>query len=74
VVDWSAWLEDDTIATSTWEVPTGITKDSDDKTDSTATIWVSGGVVTKTYSLVNRITTAGGRTADKTVKFKITDK
>lgn len=70
-VDWSARLGTDTIATSTWIVPAGITKDSDDHTATTATIWLSSGVLGATYEIQNRITTVGLRTMDQTIKLKI---
>lgn len=71
VRDWSAALGDDTIATSVWTVPTGLTKDSDTNTTTTATIWLSGGTLGANYEVLNRITTAGGRTFDKTLRFRI---
>ena len=70
-VDWSARLDGDTIASSTWEVPTGLTKDSDTSDDDSTTIWLSGGTLGDNYTLVNRITTAGGRTFDQSVKLKV---
>ena len=73
-VDWSDWLDSDTIASVTWVVPTGITKDSDTKTTTTATIWLSGGTVGTNYSIVCRITTAGGRTDDRTFVVKCKDR
>jgi len=66
-IDWSAWLGSDTIATSTWSVPTGITRDSDTNTTTRATIWLSGGTAGQTYQLTNTITTAGGRTDQRTI-------
>ena len=65
--DWEDWLGTDTISTSSWTVPTGITKDSDTNTTTTATIWLSGGTAGTSYTLVNRIVTAGGRTEDRTI-------
>jgi hypothetical protein len=71
-IDWAAqWLSGDTIQTSTWIVPSGITKVTDTSTTTTATIWLSGGTVGTTYEVTNRITTAGGRTQDQTLVFKI---
>lgn len=70
-LDWSARLDEDTIVTSTWVVPTGITKDSDTNTTDTTTIWLSGGTTGEAYTLANRITTVGGRTMDQSVKIKI---
>jgi hypothetical protein len=62
MLDWSAWLGSDTITTSTWTVlPTGITKDSDSKTATTTTVWLSGGVIDAEYRITNLIETVGGR-------------
>lgn len=67
--DWAAddedWLDGDTISASAWTVPDGITKDSDTHTSTTTTIWLSGGTAGSSYKLTNQITTAGGRTANK---------
>ena len=56
--DWAAELDADTISTSEWALDTGITKDSDTNTDTTATAWISGGTEGKTYKVVNTIVTA----------------
>lgn len=74
VRDWTALLDGDTIATSTWVVPTGITKNSDTHTATAATIWLSGGTLDTNYDVVNRITTTGGRTFDTTLLFMIRTK
>lgn len=67
-VDWSAWLEDgDTIDQSTWDVPDGLTADSDSFTDSRAVVWLSGGEAGRTYEVVNHIVTAGGREDERTL-------
>lgn len=72
IIDWSARLGDsDTISTSTWTFPSGITKDSDSNTTTTTTAWVSGGTIGETYEILNRVTTTGGRTYDQTVKLKV---
>ena len=70
-VDWSSWLGSDTISTSTWTVPTGITKDSDTKTTTTATIWLSGGVIDQDYLPINHIVTAGLRTEDRSILIRV---
>ena len=64
---YSSWLGTDTIATSTWTVPSGLTKDSDTSTDTTTTVWLSGGTENRDYEVVNTIVTAAGRTRDKTI-------
>ena len=73
-IDWTLRLAGDTISTSTWTVPAGITKDSDSNTTTAATVWLSGGTLGETYELLNRIVTAGARTMDQTVKIKIKSK
>lgn len=73
-IDWSSFLGVDTIASSTWIVPTGITKNSDTNTTTTSTIWLSSGTAGQTYELTNRITTAGGRTDDRTVTIAVLEK
>lgn len=68
-INWVTWLGTDTISSSTWTVPTGITKDSDTSTTTTTTIWLSGGTDGTDYELVNRIVTAAGRTEDRTIRI-----
>ena len=73
-IDWSAWLGTDTIATATWTVPTGITKVTDSASTTVATIWLSGGTAGAQYDLLCRITTAGGRTDDRTISIYAREK
>lgn len=69
-IDWSAWLDGDTIATSTWVAEDGITIDSDTNTATTAVVWLSGGTLGMTYRITNHIVTAGGREDDRTITVK----
>ncbi len=77
-IDWSATLAqsdpDDTIATSSWAADNGLIVDSDSKTDTIATVWVSAGNRGTIASLVNTITTTGGRTYQRTIHLTMTDK
>jgi hypothetical protein len=73
-IDWAAWLGTDTIATATWTVPTGITKVTDSASTTVATIWLSGGTAGAQYDLLCRITTAGGRTDDRTISIYAREK
>lgn len=74
-VNWLAWLgSSDTIATSVWIVPSGIVKDSDTNTTTTATIWLSSGEDGADYEIVNRITTASGREDDRTITIQVRSK
>lgn len=70
-IDWSDWLSSDTISTSTWTVPDGLTKDSDTKTTTTTTIWLSGGTAGADYTVINRIVTAGARTEERSIFIKV---
>jgi hypothetical protein len=56
--DWSTYLDAETIVTSSWAVPAGITEDSDSKTATTTTVWLSGGTLAATYTITNTITTS----------------
>lgn len=76
--NWDAnnWLANisDTIATSVWAVPDGITQDSETETATTTTIWLSGGTLGQQYTIVNTITTTGGRTNQRSFVVDIVDK
>ena len=69
--DWTVELGGDTINTSTWTVESGLTKDSDTKTSTAATIWLSSGTLGKVYKIANKIVTAGSRTFEQTWFIKI---
>jgi hypothetical protein len=69
--DWSEWLGTDTISTSAFTLTSGLTKDSDSKTTTTTTIWLSGGTSGSTYLVTNRIVTAGGRTEDRSIMIEV---
>lgn len=73
-VDWTSWLGSDTISTSEWIVPNGITYEADTFTDTSATVWLSGGSLGSSYEVVNRITTVAGRIDDRTIIIKIRQK
>lgn len=70
-IDWTARLAGDTIQTSLWIVPVGLTKGAESNTNTATTVWLTGGTINTDPQVTNRITTAGGRTMDQTVKLKI---
>jgi len=76
--DWSAWLQtSETIATSEWIVPVGITESvspAPSNTTTVATIWLEGGTLGFTYLITNRITTNQGRTDDRTFRIVVVDR
>ena len=74
--DWTAWLDDvaDTIATRQVVVPSGITLDSSSIAGKKVIAWLSGGTAGQTYQITCRITTAGGRTDDRSIFVKIKER
>jgi hypothetical protein len=79
-------LQSETISTSTWIVPTGITKDSDaiagaitlrsvtyDASNITS-ITLSSGTAGVDYDLVNQIVTSGSRTIERTITILCRDR
>jgi hypothetical protein len=74
VFDWSTYLGTDTISTSSWSVtPSGltITSPAATNTTTTATVWASSGTVGVIYILTNHITTAGGRTEERSFEIQV---
>ncbi|MBA4182324.1 MAG: hypothetical protein C0506_17210 [Anaerolinea sp.] len=69
--DWSAWLDTDTITTSTWTLPDGITSYAESNTTTGATIWLSGGTSGTDYLVTNQITTTGGRIEQRSLKIQV---
>jgi hypothetical protein len=75
-IDWTDYLasNQDTIESSTWEVPAGLTEEDDSHTNDHTFVWLSGGTVGSTYAVTNRIETAGGRTEDETIYILIEER
>lgn len=73
-VDWGTRIAGDTISTSTWTVQTGLTKESSPpatNTTTVATVWLSGGTDGVHYTVTNRITTAAGRTLERSFVVQV---
>lgn len=70
-IDYSDWLDGDTISASAWTVPDGITNYSSSNDTTTATIWLSSGTHGQDYTLTNQITTAGGRIKQQSFVVKV---
>jgi hypothetical protein len=70
------WLQGDTIKTSIWTLPTGITKVTDSTTTTKTTIWVSGGTAGESYDVVNTITTNStpSKTEQRTIRFEVQER
>ncbi len=73
-IDWTRWLAGDQIAASEWIVASGLTKMADSKTATSATVWLSGGTAGQSYIVTNRITTAAGRTEDRSFTIRVEER
>lgn len=75
VWDWNEWLDDgETISTSSFIVTVGITVNSTSHTTKTATVWLSGGTAGQVYQVTNRIVTSAGRTDDRSITIRVTER
>ena len=66
----------ETISTRTVTVPAGITKDSDSITDTntTVTVWLSGGTAGQSYAVACKITTTSARTYERTMTVRVQER
>lgn len=70
--DWTDWLASgEAIASSVITPSAGIVLDSSGFSPTSATAWISGGVVGSTYSVANLITTSQGRTDERTITIRV---
>lgn len=77
--DWGdEYLGSDTIATSTWILPTGLTNESDSisSNNKRTTVWISGGSNNQRYTVTNRITTnvGFGRTVERSMIIHVMER
>ena len=75
VFDWTEWLATgETITDYTITADTGITVDSSTELDGKVTVWLSGGTAGQNYKVACKITTSAGRTDERTIWIKVTDR
>ena len=73
--DWTDWLAAaETITDHTITADTGITVDSSTELDGKIIVWLSGGTAGINYKVACLITTAAGRTDERTIWIKVTDR
>ena len=75
LINWSGELTTgETISTSAFTVPTGITKDSESNTTTTSTVWLSGGTAGREYIVTCTVTTSStpARTYRKEIVVPVT--
>lgn len=73
-INWADYLDTDTILTSSWTVPAGVTQVNNAFTDTLATIKLSSGTLGQVYRITNRITTSAGETVEKSLDIEIAEK
>ena len=76
-IDWSAWLGSDTLLSSTWVVPSGLTQPVSPAasfTSTVTTVWLTGGTLGQSYTVTNRITTAAGRIDDRSFDLRVEER
>lgn len=75
VFDWSDWLATgEVISSHVITVDTGLTKDSDSEASGIVTVWLSGGTAGENYKVACLITTSAGRTDERTIWIKVTNR
>lgn len=74
-MDWSRWLEGDTIDSATFSLTTaaGLAIGSQSFTDRTATVWLTGGTAGERAEIKCRIVTAAGRQQDHSAPLAIAE-
>jgi len=75
VFDWTEWLATvETITDYTITADTGITVGSSTEDAGKVTVWLSGGTAGINYKVACLITTTEGRTDERTIWIKVTDR
>lgn len=73
-VEWADYLGADTLSTSSWVVPTGLTQADGGSISGTITrVKLSGGTVGCDYLVTNRVVTVGGITEDRSFLVQVRD-
>jgi hypothetical protein len=71
-VDWAEWLSSgDTVSSSSWEVPTGLTVSSASVANNVTRSFLTGGLAGVDYMITNRVTTQGGRIEDRSILVQV---
>lgn len=73
-VDWTRWLNGDTISSSSWSVPAGLYLSAQSETTGIATCWLMSGTAGQAYQVTNSITTAAGRVDERTFTIIVRNK
>jgi hypothetical protein len=73
--DWTNWMNaNETISSSTFVADAGLTIDSSANGVTTTTVWLSGGNPGEPYRVSNKITTNQGRTDERSITIRVTNR
>ena len=72
-IDWSIHFPGDTITSSCWVVPSGVTQVSTASATLSTTIYLSGGTACSVYTVTNKIGTSASRIEVQSLNIRITD-
>ncbi len=73
--DWTDWLAAaETITDHTITADTGLTVDSSTEDAGVVTVWLSGGTAGENYKVACLVTTSAGRTDERTIWIKVTNR
>lgn len=70
-LDWTKSLKGDTISVSVWDIPPDLGESTTDNTNTTTTVWLTGGVDGTSYNVQNVVTTAAGRVMQHTITINV---
>lgn len=73
-LNWTKWLEGDTISVGTWTIDAGPTIASQSVSGGIVTMFLTGGADGVSYSARCRVTTVGGRTDDRTIQIQVRER
>lgn len=66
-LDWVVFLGVDTISSSVWAIPSGLTSSGEVISGTQTTALIAGGAANSIYEITNTITTAAGRVEEKSI-------
>ena len=73
--DWTDWLAAaETITNHTITADTGLTVDSSTEDAGVVTVWLSGGTAGENYKVACLVETSAGRTDERTIWIKVTNR
>lgn len=73
-LDWTFWLEGDTIVSSSWDIPPELQLVDQTFTTTTSSAYIAGGTLGENYRISCTVNTQFGRTTKRTSVVRVTSK